>query len=76
MFNDFCTSFNSAIPQIASLTTATGPVTNGGPLVTLLTSAAGKLQGKAKAIKETADQRKKDITADADNIKSTTIFGE
>jgi hypothetical protein len=74
--NDFCTSFNSAIPQIAFLTTATGPVTNGGPLVALLTSAAGTLQGKAAAMKAKETVIKKMIGADTNKIKSTTIFGE
>jgi len=74
--NDFCTSFNSAIPQIALLTTATGPVTNGGPLVALLTSAAGTLQVKAAAMKAKETVIKKMIDSDTNKIKSTTIFGE
>ena len=74
--NDFCTSFSSAVPQIATLTTATGQVTNGTPLVTQLTAAAGKLQGKAKALKTTAEKKKENLDSDSFGIKSTIIFGE
>lgn len=74
--NDFCTSFSSAVPQIATLTTATGPVTNGAPLVAQLTAAAGTLQGKATALKTTAEKKKADLDLGSFGIKSTIIFGE
>ena len=74
--NDFCISFNSAIPQIATLTTATGPVTNGAPLVALLTSAAAQLQAKATIMMAQKDFLGFEIDTDFDNIQSTVIFGE
>jgi hypothetical protein len=74
--NDFCISFNSAIPQIATLTTATGPVTNGAPLVALLTSAAAQLQAKATIMMAQKDFLGFEIDTDFDNIKSDIVFAE
>ena len=78
--SDFCASLNTV--ATALLTSASIPGTAGGPVagaVTAgneLTKAAGTLKSKAEEIKSTAEKKKKDIVADADNIKSDIIFGE